>query len=198
MGLLIRPATSDDADALMALRIEAEEWLAAAGIDQWRSPGFRDRALAKWRTDIEEGRTWVVPGPRREILGTVTLARADRDFWDDDDDPDSAIYVAKLITARAAGGRQLGGRLLDWVGGVARRTEVPWVRLDVWRANERLQRYYLDEGFTHLRTEAPSHRLSGWMAQRPASTVMHPGSPLEELCDGPAPRPPTASINQPS
>ncbi|MFE7347559.1 GNAT family N-acetyltransferase [Streptomyces fimicarius] len=180
MGLLIRPATNEDTPALMALRVEAEEWLSAAGIDQWRSTGFRERALAKWRADIAEGRTWVVPGQRHELLGTVTLARPDLDFWDERDDPGSAVYVAKLITARTAGGRQLGGRLLDWVGSVARRHKVPWVRLDVWRTNERLQRYYLDQGFAHVRTEAPGHRLSGWMAQRPASTVMHPESPIGE------------------
>ncbi|MFI8888275.1 GNAT family N-acetyltransferase [Streptomyces sp. NPDC053813] len=187
MGLLIRPATSSDADALMSLRIEAEKWLAAAGIDQWRSPGFRERALAKWQVDIEEGRTWVVPGSDDMLLGTVTLARPDCDFWSEADAPSSAVYVAKLITSRAAAGHRLGGRLLDWAGGVAQARGLPWVRLDVWRTNKRLQQYYLNEGFTHVRTEAPSHRLSGWMAQRLASTVMHPHDPLRacSLADTP-------------
>ncbi|MFF6852777.1 GNAT family N-acetyltransferase [Streptomyces antimycoticus] len=179
MGQLIRPADTADTDALMALRIEAEEWLAAAGINQWRSPGFRDRALAKWKVDIEEGRTWVVPGPEGELVGTVTLARPDLDFWTAADAPDSAIYIAKLITARSAAGRNLGGRLLDWAGGVARSRSLPWLRLDVWRDNARLKQYYLDEGFTHVRTEAPAHRLSGWMAQRPATVVRHPDALLQ-------------------
>jgi hypothetical protein len=47
------------------------------------------------------------------------------------------------------------------------------LRLDVWRDNARLQNYYLAEGFEHVRTEAPSHRLSGWMAQRPSALVLH-------------------------
>lgn len=189
MGQLIRPADTADADALMALRIEAEEWLAAAGIDQWRSPGFRDRALAKWKVDIDEGRTWVVPGPADELLGTVTLARPDLDFWAESDAPNSAVYIAKLITSRASAGQQLGGRLLDWAGSVARDRGLPWLRLDVWRDNVRLQKYYLDEGFVHVRTEAPTHRLSGWMAQRPASVVRHPDSPLRIASDTPRIRP---------
>ena len=178
MSQLIRPASPADTNALMKLRIEAEEWLAKAGIDQWRSPGFRDRALAKWQVDISEGRTWVVPDDGGEVLGTITLARPDVDFWTRADAPDSAVYVAKLITARAAAGQQLGGRMLDWAGSVAQSQQLPWVRLDVWRDNTRLQRYYLDEGFEHVRTEAPSHRLSGWMAQRSSAVALHGDAPL--------------------
>ncbi|MER6723365.1 GNAT family N-acetyltransferase [Streptomyces halstedii] len=178
MSQLIRPATPADSDALMKLRIQAEEWLASAGIDQWRSPGFRDRALSKWKIDIAEGRTWVLPDEDGGLLGTITLARPDADFWMRADSPDSAVYVAKLITARSSAGQQLGGRMLDWAGAVAREQQLPWVRLDVWRDNTALQRYYLNEGFEHVRTEAPPHRLSGWMAQRPASVVMHADAPL--------------------
>jgi hypothetical protein len=162
----------------MELRIQAEDWLASAGIDQWRSPGFRDRALSKWQIDIAEGRTWVVPDDDSELLGTVTLARPDADFWTKNDSPDSAVYVAKLITARAAAGQRLGGRMLDWAGAVAREQQLPWVRLDVWRDNTKLQQYYLDEKFEHVRTEAPPHRLSGWMAQRPAAVALHTDVPL--------------------
>lgn len=198
MKLSVQPATSIDVDALMSLRIEAESWLAAAGIDQWRSSGFRERALAKWRVDIEEGRTWVVPGPGGPVLGTVTLAQPDYDFWSEDDAPSSAVYVAKLITSRAAARSHLGGRILDWVGEVARTRGLPWVRLDVWRTNGRLQQYYLDEGFTHVRTEAPSHRLSGWLAQRPASTVMHPHAALHAgtLADTPSTAPLTVQASR--
>ncbi|MFD8118619.1 GNAT family N-acetyltransferase [Streptomyces microflavus] len=169
---MLRLATTADVEALMALRIEAEGWLAAAGIDQWRNPQTRGPALAKWMTDIEASRTWVIED--QSVLATVTLAAADMDFWQPDDSPDSAVYVAKLITTRAAKGSGLGGRLLDWAGSQAREQGKPWVRLDCWRDNLALQRFYLDEGFEHVRTEAPAHRLSGWLAQRPAAVVRHP------------------------
>ncbi|MGY1437162.1 GNAT family N-acetyltransferase [Streptomyces reniochalinae] len=180
---VIRRATPADGEALMALRVEAEGWLAAAGIDQWRSPGFRDRALAKWQNDIAHDRTWVVEDGAG-TAATVTLAPPDMDFWREGDDPDNAVYVAKLITGRRAAGQQLGGRVLDWVGAVARDRRRKWVRLDCWRANTALQNYYLREGFAHVRTEAPAHRLSGWMAQRDATVVMHPEAPLEAVATG--------------
>ncbi|MFJ5098973.1 GNAT family N-acetyltransferase [Streptomyces sp. NPDC088557] len=174
--MILRPATTADADALMALRIEAEGWLCAAGIDQWRNPQTRGPALAKWLADIEAGRTWAVEDGA--VLATVTLAPADMDFWRPSDDPESGVYVAKLITARSAKGSSLGGRLLDWVGSQARSQGKAWVRLDCWRENLALQRFYVNEGFTHVRTEAPAHRLSGWMGQRPASVVRHPNALL--------------------
>jgi GNAT superfamily N-acetyltransferase len=177
---LIRRATQADAGALMKLRLEAEDWLAANGIDQWRSPGFRERALEKWKADISAGRTYVVEDDDKDVVGTVTLARPDTDFWTVKDDLDSAVYVAKLISTRSPASDRLGGRIIDWAASVARRQGRTWVRLDCDRANTRLQEYYLREGFAHVRTESPEHRLSGWMAQRPASVVRHPDLPLKE------------------
>ena len=174
--MILRSATAADVEALMTLRLEAEQWLAAAGIEQWQNPQTRSPALKKWLADIAANRTWVVEN--EVILATVTLAPADMDFWRPSDDPESAVYVAKLITARSAKGRNLGGRLLDWAGSQARAQGKPWVRLDCWRDNLALQRFYENEGFVHVRTEAPDHRLSGWMGQRPASAVRHPQAPL--------------------
>ncbi|MGW2081961.1 GNAT family N-acetyltransferase [Streptomyces sp. NPDC001939] len=177
--MIIKPAAVDAMPALMALRIESEEWLTTAGIDQWRDPATRARALKKWHRDIVAGRTWVVAdGDRDALLATVTLAEADMDFWRPEDEPDTGLYVAKLITSRRAKGLRLGGRILDWVGSMARETTRPWVRLDCWRSNAGLQDFYLSQGFTHLRTEAPEHRLSGWMAQRSSSVVRHPDAVL--------------------
>jgi GNAT superfamily N-acetyltransferase len=176
MSYRLRLAAEADVSELMALRIEAEGWLASAGIDQWQDPKTRGPALKKWMADIEAGRTWIVED--QAVLATVTLAPADMDFWCERDQPDSAVYVAKLITARTAKGMNLGGRLLDWAGTEARRQGKPWVRLDCWRDNIALQQFYVHEGFHHVRTEAPSHRLSGWLGQRSASVVRHTDRPL--------------------
>ncbi|MFI6125376.1 GNAT family N-acetyltransferase [Streptomyces sp. NPDC051064] len=161
----------------MNLRLEAERWLADAGIDQWRNPQTRQPALEKWKTDIAAGRTWVVE-EQGDAVATVTLAPPDLDFWTANDEPDEAVYVAKLITSRSVAGRNLGGQLLDWVGSQARQQGKPWVRLDCWRSNTKLQDFYKGEGFQHVRTEAPTHRLSGWLGQRASSVVRHPESLL--------------------
>jgi hypothetical protein len=44
----------------------------------------------------------------------------------------------------------------------------------VWTTNERLQHYYLREGFTHVRTVVLAHNPSGALFQRPAKHVATP------------------------
>lgn len=175
---LLRPAGAADVDALLTLRAEAEKWLSSLGTDQWSDRETGDRAIAKWRQSIDEGRTWVVTGMDGEVLATVSRGPVDRDFWQDSDRPESAFYLYKLIVARRASGRQLGAQIMDWASRVAALEGREWVRIDVWRTNSGLQAYYERMGFKHVRMESPPHRRSGWLAQRPASTLLLPDAPL--------------------
>ncbi|MCX3285649.1 GNAT family N-acetyltransferase [Streptomyces sp. NEAU-H22] len=170
----LRPAAAEDVPALMVLRAEAEGWLRTKGTDQWSDPETGERAISKWRASIDEGRAWVVVGERDEVLATVSRGPVDRDFWTDDDRPETALYLYKLIVARAASGRQLGTRLIDWMSRLAALEGRTWVRIDTWRTNTGLHDYYERLGFEHVRTEAPSHRRSGWLAQRRAGEVSLP------------------------
>jgi hypothetical protein len=51
--------------------------------------------------------------------------------------------------------------------------------VDVWTTNERLQHYYLRQGFTYVRTVVLPHNPSGALFQRPAQRVPTPR--LEEV-----------------
>ncbi|WP_078963964.1 GNAT family N-acetyltransferase [Streptomyces durhamensis] len=170
----LRPAAAEDVPALLDLRAEAEGWLRTKGTDQWSDPETGDRAIAKWRASIDEGRAWVVVGERDQVLATVSRGPVDRDFWTDADRPESALYLYKLIVAREASGRQLGTRVIDWMSRLAALEGRTWVRIDTWRTNTGLHAYYERLGFQHVRTEAPSHRRSGWLAQRRAGEVALP------------------------
>jgi GNAT superfamily N-acetyltransferase len=169
----VRPAVSSDVPALMELRTEAEGWLAAAGIDQWSNAALGRRAISGWLDMIGLGRTWVFTKSDR-IVATVSLAPADKDFWRDDDDLLSALYIYKFIVGRSEKGTGLGARILDWVSAIAHAEGRRWVRLDVWRDNRGLQGYYLGQAFQHVRTESPTHRLSGWLGQRPSEVCRYP------------------------
>ncbi|MFG3123685.1 GNAT family N-acetyltransferase [Streptomyces sp. NPDC048201] len=170
----LRPAAAGDVPALLALRTEAEGWLHAKGTDQWSDPETGERAISKWRESIDEGRAWVVIGERGDVLATVSRGPVDRDFWTDADHPESALYLYKLIVARSAAGLNLGARVIDWMSRLAELEGRTWVRIDTWRTNSGLHSYYERHGFTHLRTEAPTHRRSGWLAQRPAGHLTLP------------------------
>lgn len=174
----LRPAAAEDVPALMTLRTEAEAWLRTKDTDQWSDPETGERAIAKWHTSIDEGRAWVVVGDQGQALATVSRGAVDRDFWMDADHPESALYLYKLIVARAASGRHLGVRIIDWVSRLAELEGRTWVRIDTWRTNTGLHAYYERLGFKHVRTEAPPHRLSGWLAQRPAGELTMPDNLL--------------------
>ncbi|MEU1104903.1 GNAT family N-acetyltransferase [Streptomyces tibetensis] len=189
----LRPAAAEDVPALLALRTEAEEWLRTKGTDQWSDPETGEKAITKWRASIDEGRAWVVVDERDEVLATVSRGPVDRDFWRDADRPESALYLYKLIVAREASGRNLGTRVIDWMCRLAALEGRTWVRIDTWRTNTGLHTYYERLGFKHVRTEAPAHRRSGWLAQRPVGKLVMPDAPLLVSADeaargGAAPR----------
>ncbi|MGW1001341.1 GNAT family N-acetyltransferase [Streptomyces sp. NPDC002520] len=180
----LRPAAAKDVPALLALRTEAERWLRTKDTDQWSDPETGERAIGKWRASIDEGRAWVVVDKGERVLATVSRGPVDRDFWTDADHPESGLYLYKLIVAREASGRHLGTRVIDWMSRLAALEGRSWVRIDTWRTNTGLHAYYERLGFKHVRTETPEHRLSGWLAQRPAGELALPEDLLPVGADG--------------
>lgn len=130
-------------------------------------------------TTIEAGTVFMLRDGDR-TAGTITLTpEAEEGLWSREELGDPSMFVNKLTVSRDYAGRELGSRLLDWAGDRAYRAGAKWLRLDAWTTNERLQRYYLDEGFTYVRTVLEGSavnggpRVSGWLAQRPARPADH-------------------------
>ncbi|MFH8612110.1 GNAT family N-acetyltransferase [Streptomyces sp. NPDC018029] len=167
--LRIRPARVDELDRVEGLWLEASRWLASRGIDQWQYPPRRWRMEGAVRAGdchlaFREG----------QLVGTVTVERqADPEWWADDD-PDAALYVHDLVVSREAAGQSVGARLLDWAGRLAAQREKPWLRLEAWKTNGLLHRYYLDRGFELLRIVDLPHRHSGALFQRPTGFTAAP------------------------
>lgn len=189
---LIRRAVADDLDAVLALRREAEKWLAANDINQW-TPDYADYAnevLADW---VGSGNAWVVVDGG-QVVGTVSvMARPDLDFWGwmKRRDRFDALYLGKMIVKVSHRHRGIGDAIMNWASLRASAARVHSVRIDVRRDNARLQQYYLDRGFTHRVTwHEPKRRTeSGWLAQRPAGSLTSTEAELVEVADsdGPAP-----------
>jgi len=172
MRYTIRPATSADLDTLMQLRSEAEAWLRQAGIQQW-TEDYAEHGHRVLRDAVERGVTWLITTTEGEPVGTVTLNGPDHDFWRDEDKPDDAVYVYKMIVARGHDGRGLGDAILNWSGHKAVEAGRSWVRLDCRRDNYRLHGYYKARAFEHVRTVSPPPRPtnSGALFQRGAGVT---------------------------
>lgn len=171
---VIHPASPTDVSTLMELRTEAENWLRAKGSDQWSDREIGAQAITKWMNTIHDGRTWLIRDEATDhVVGTVSRGPADMDFWNDEDRPESAFYLYKLMVRRDTAGSGLGSLVLDWACRIAALEGREWVRIDCWRTATGLQKYYEGLGFEHVRTESPSHRKSGWLAQRPSSLILN-------------------------
>jgi GNAT superfamily N-acetyltransferase len=167
----IRPAERGELDALMTLYEQTRQWLWSKGIDQWTAPDGDDVAfLAKIRSSFEqaiEAGDCCVATVDGELAGAIIIDdRADPEFWTPDDDPDSALYVHRMLASRAPAARGVGAALLDLAAIVALASGRKRLRHDAWQTNTELHRYYERQGFTHLRTLPYTHRGSGALFER--------------------------------
>ncbi|MFB7075387.1 GNAT family N-acetyltransferase [Streptomyces sp. NPDC056290] len=173
--MIITSAEPHDLAQLLSFREEAAAWLRGLGSDQWSRPYPADKLLAT----IEAGTVFMLRDGHT-TAGTITLTPdAEEGLWSDDELGEPSIFVNKLTIARAYTGQNLGGRLLDWAGDRAHCAGGRWLRLDAWTTNEKLQRYYITQGFRHVRTVREGRavnggpRVSGWLAQRAARPADH-------------------------
>jgi GNAT superfamily N-acetyltransferase len=166
--LTIRKAEPADLDTLEELRAEAVEWLASRGLDQWQPGQPRVPTRQTTADAIARGSCYLAYGQDGQLVGTITVDnRADPEFWTPAERAEPALYVHRMIVPRHAAADGLGARLLDWANDQAASTGKRWLRLDAWKTNVALQRYYMRHGFTHVRTIDLSHRGSGALFQRP-------------------------------
>ncbi len=167
----IRPARPDELSSVEGLWLEASRWLASRGLDQWQYPPRRYRMIEAIRA-----RDCHLVHLHSRLVGTITVQEeADPEWWADDD-PSCALYVHDLAVSRSAAGKAVGAALLDWAGGLAARRGKPWLRLEAWKTNHLLHRYYLAQRFELLRIEDLPHRNSGALFQRHTGFVTAPAS----------------------
>ncbi|MFJ4462164.1 GNAT family N-acetyltransferase [Streptomyces sp. NPDC088928] len=171
----IMSATPADLEQLLSFRVEAASWIGKLGSDQWSRPYPAERLMAT----IEAGTVFMLRDEGK-TAGTITLtSEAEEGLWTEEELKEPSMFINKLTVAREYAGQNLGGKLLDWAGDRAFRASAQWLRLDAWTTNSRLQRYYLDQGFEHVRTVLEGGainggpRVSGWLAQRPTRPVEH-------------------------
>lgn len=161
----IRRAAPSDLDAFLDVLAAATARLHARGINQW-PPRF---APSKVLPDIEAGRAYIVCDGHEAVGTTILSTNGDTDFWTPSELADPACYVSKIATANGYGG--LGSALLDWCGRETAQLGGKLLRLDAWRTNSDLHKYYLSQGFQHVRTVVLAHRNSGALFERPARDV---------------------------
>jgi GNAT superfamily N-acetyltransferase len=166
LKISVEVAEPNELPTVLEILDDAAAWLKEQGIDQWPASFTGD---ATWRTDrirsyIEHGMTYLARTEAGEPVATVTLSKAaDPQFahgWQDG--PETGGYVFRMAVKRSAAGHDIGGRLLDWAGEQVASWGKKWLRLDVHRYNQPLQRYYERHGFTKVaEVTAPDLTIPG-------------------------------------
>ncbi|MGH3500945.1 MAG: GNAT family N-acetyltransferase [Nocardioidaceae bacterium] len=179
-AFLIAPAREADLDTILAFRLEASRWLQEKGIDQWTRP-WPDEETQEQRilASIQAGETYMIWDRDAPIATVAVDTFADPRLWTEAERAEAAYYVHRLIVRRAYGGIGLGAEITDWAGARAAKAGKRWIRVDVWTTNVPLQRWYREQGFTHVRTLDTSDYPSGALFQRP--TCVHPTPRLREV-----------------
>ncbi|MFI8198872.1 GNAT family N-acetyltransferase [Streptomyces sp. NPDC085942] len=166
-NLCVRAGRPDELAVVEALLREATAWLASRNIDQWQYPPHRDRIAEA----LERGVCFLAFEDGKPIATIQVDNFADLEFWTPEDRPDAALYVHRMAVTRAASGAGIGSLLLDWASERASAQGKRWLRLDAWKDNNGLHRFYKSAGFTLLRIVDLPHRRSGALFQRPTEPV---------------------------
>ena len=165
--MTIRRAVPGDLRTVLAILHSVAGWLHEQGIDQWRD-GSPSLGPVRIGGQIGRGEFWIACEDR-DPIAVIALSRlGDPDFWSALDLADAAVYVSKAAVLRRAAGRGLGALMLRWAVDRAASEGAASVRLDVWKTNRALQKYYRSQGWRHLRTMEVEGRNSGALFARRA------------------------------
>ncbi len=151
-ALQVTRAQPDQADTVLSILQEAQQWLHDRGINQGVVPP-RERLYGR----IARGEVYIAQVNGRPAA-TISLSTTGEPFWEDSSQ--EGAYVHSLAVAREFGGRGLGRELLRWAEGAALLMGKRYLRLDIWGDNMRLSGYYRSVGFVHVRDD----RSEGWLA----------------------------------
>ena len=170
MKVIQAAASSENLATVVRLRREAVAWLLEQGQEQWSNDWpDTDTMVAGFERDLRDGSTWFATDEDDRILGCIILnRRTNPGLWTEAEET-SALFAHRLTLSRAARGQGIGSELLNFAGSQAERAGLPWLRLDAWTTNERLHRYYLDQGFRLVRVVVGHHSPSSACFERPAS-----------------------------
>jgi len=144
--LNIRPATPDDAQDVLNVWMNAAEWLQSKGIDQWNPEQF---SLDFVMACIRDSEVFLAEAGHA-IVGTYLLTWSDPSIWRELDNAESG-YIHKLAVRRDFKGQGIGRLLLEHAENRIMEQGKRCIRLDCMADNERLNRYYLDAGYTYVR-----------------------------------------------
>jgi GNAT superfamily N-acetyltransferase len=142
MQLFIRQATAQDIDAMAEILEEAVRWLEEQGMPMWRQDELLPSHIV---ADVDSGQFFLaecdgVPA------GTIRFQLADKLFWPDVPQDDSA-FIHRLAVRRRFAGGEVSSALFLWAIARTHTLGRRFLRLDCEVSRARLRAVYERIGF---------------------------------------------------
>ncbi len=145
--MTIRQAVSSEEGIVLALMLEASQWLNKKGIDQWQNiQEPKTQEVIRRRANNGSALIATING---EVVGTITILWVDTYAWDEKGEDGLAGYIHGFAISRRFAGKNIGKEILNWAVATIH-AQRPIVRLDCKAENPRLCRYYEEVGFLSL------------------------------------------------
>lgn len=148
---MIRRATIQDVDTIMAIVRGAQQALAELGIDQWQD-GYPSRAVIE--TDIEKGVGYVCCSVDNHPIGYSAFVFSGEDAYlqlSDDmwHTPNSYVVVHRLCVTREMRRSGIAHQLMCYAANMARKRGINAFRIDTHRGNIRMLQMVEKYGFRY-------------------------------------------------
>lgn len=142
----MRPASADDAESIVSILRNANDWLQIQQSKQW-IPGAHDDDVHLVDQMIAHGGCYVAVRDEK-IIGTVRLATTFPTYWTNYQ-PENSYYLSTLYVHRDVAGHGIGAAVLQWAEQLAR-TDSDYVCLDCYAPNIKLCAYYASQGYQQI------------------------------------------------
>jgi GNAT superfamily N-acetyltransferase len=147
--LTVRQAGQNELEEVVAILVEAAQWVTSQGYKQWSADHFlHPTQWAFLHQKAKRGELYVAQY-NSDMIGTIILQepdKIDRGFWREEQT--EALYVHRLAIRRAFAGKRIGYALLAWAQERATLAGKKYLRLDCQATNPTLCAYYERVGFT--------------------------------------------------
>lgn len=151
----VRPASIDESHIVLELWKGSASWLQSKGINQWNPEHFKMNQIHEC---FNKGNEIYLARLSEEVVGTLFICWSDPFIWAELDNNESG-YIHRFAVSRNHLGMGIGQLLLKWAENYMKNKGKTRIRLDCMAENDRLNQYYLDSGFQHIRL---LHWDNGW------------------------------------
>lgn len=140
-------ATEADSRIILDLWKGSARWIQSKGINQWNPDHLSMNQVYEC---FNNGFEFYLARLNEEVVGTLYICWSDPVLWEELDNHESG-YIHRFAVSRNHTGHGIGKQLIHWAERYIRGKGKIHIRLDCMAENTRLNQYYLDLGYKHVR-----------------------------------------------